>query len=227
MTDKIREALEWIVAQQYQDRDTVTPENAFEAFVKINRTICAIYDRASEALAALASKPGVSWADRKFFEYIRRNCRDVQINNASVEKLLSIIDALSRQQPAGEAVTRSIDELQFGRVLHDRPSEASPQSPANRNAIRDDRSGKSEVRLSLAGFREVIATKANPALEIWRLVASYIEDTEDRIIDAKFKATELERKLVALNPAPTPVAHGNQDIQGDDLKPSPSPQTEG
>lgn len=53
--------------------------------------------------------------------------------------------------------------------------------------------------MSLAGFREIIATQPNPALVIWGLVASYIDETENRIIDAEFAKTEAENKLAALS----------------------------
>lgn len=49
--------------------------------------------------------------------------------------------------------------------------------------------------LSLENFREIIGTKPNPALVIWNLVAAYIDQTENRIIDAEFKATDLQRQL--------------------------------
>lgn len=52
-------------------------------------------------------------------------------------------------------------------------------------------------------FEQIIAKHATTggnniegaAAEIWALVAAYIEETENRIIDAEFKATDLERQL--------------------------------
>jgi len=48
--EKFRSALEWIERQQFADRDTVTPETAWDAFGKMNRTLCAIYAKATDAL---------------------------------------------------------------------------------------------------------------------------------------------------------------------------------
>lgn len=47
---RLRAALQCIVDEQNSDRYTVTPETAFEDFGKLNRKVCAIYDRARAAL---------------------------------------------------------------------------------------------------------------------------------------------------------------------------------
>ena len=47
---RFRSALEWIERQQFADRDTVTPETAWDAFQKQNRAVCAIYAKATDAL---------------------------------------------------------------------------------------------------------------------------------------------------------------------------------
>lgn len=48
--ERFRSALEWIERQRFASRDTVTPETAWDAFVKLNRAVCAIYAKATDAL---------------------------------------------------------------------------------------------------------------------------------------------------------------------------------
>lgn len=59
------------------------------------------------------------------------------------------------------------------------------------------------VELSQAGIAQTIRDRTRmvngcvdqAAAEIWASIATYIEETENRIIDAEFKATDLERQL--------------------------------
>jgi hypothetical protein len=51
-----RETLTWIHDQQYIDRSTVSPDNAWEAWQRLNKQIVAIYDRARAALSTEAGK---------------------------------------------------------------------------------------------------------------------------------------------------------------------------
>ena len=47
--EKLRSELRWIDEQRYTDRDTITPDNAFEKIGKLNGKIIAIMDRARAA----------------------------------------------------------------------------------------------------------------------------------------------------------------------------------
>jgi hypothetical protein len=53
---KMREALEWIRDQRYKDRSTVTPERAWDAWIKSNTLLVEIFDRAAAALPENAKK---------------------------------------------------------------------------------------------------------------------------------------------------------------------------
>jgi hypothetical protein len=48
--EQLRAALEGIRARRYQNRETVSPENAFEAFGRLNAEVCAIYAECDAAL---------------------------------------------------------------------------------------------------------------------------------------------------------------------------------
>jgi hypothetical protein len=48
---RLMAALESIRSRRYQNRETVTPENAFEAFRKLNAEILAIFDECDAALS--------------------------------------------------------------------------------------------------------------------------------------------------------------------------------
>jgi hypothetical protein len=48
--EMLREALEKIRARRYQNRETIDPGNALEAFIRLNREIVTIFDEAEAAL---------------------------------------------------------------------------------------------------------------------------------------------------------------------------------
>lgn len=49
--------------------------------------------------------------------------------------------------------------------------------------------------MSLDLFRQIISSSSDPASEIWKLVAAYIEETENRIIDAELKVNDLIKAI--------------------------------
>jgi hypothetical protein len=57
--DDLVKALESILGWQPDDRQTVTPENAFDEFSKANATLCAIFETAELALARAKAQGGV------------------------------------------------------------------------------------------------------------------------------------------------------------------------
>jgi hypothetical protein len=50
-SDRFRAALEGIRARRYQNRETVSPDNAFEAFGRLSAEVCAIYSECDAALS--------------------------------------------------------------------------------------------------------------------------------------------------------------------------------
>jgi hypothetical protein len=48
--ERLRAALKKIRARRYQNRETIDPGNALEAFIRLNREIVTIFDEAEAAL---------------------------------------------------------------------------------------------------------------------------------------------------------------------------------
>jgi hypothetical protein len=48
---RLRAALEWINQQRYTDRNTISPDNAFEHVISLNEKLIAVMDIARAALA--------------------------------------------------------------------------------------------------------------------------------------------------------------------------------
>lgn len=53
---ELEKVLKWIDEQRYVDRSTVSQDNAWEAWQKLNRRVVAIYDRARAALSTGAGE---------------------------------------------------------------------------------------------------------------------------------------------------------------------------
>jgi hypothetical protein len=161
----------------------------------------------------------------------------------------TMIDALSRQQPAGEAGWQSADTaprdgtpfIGRGGVYHNmpfavayRPSEFKPGEPwlnlINGHRLpehclslwlpmRDERSGTSEADIA-AAIRAHFLEKGNYAV--------LSSDGVERVYYNGFSLTSLARSIFEyLNPAPTPVAHVDETRAGKEQKPSHSPHMEG
>jgi hypothetical protein len=47
---ELKQALQWIDQQRYTDRNTITPDNAFEQWARLNADLVAIMDKARAAL---------------------------------------------------------------------------------------------------------------------------------------------------------------------------------
>ena len=47
---ELEQALQWIDRQRYTDRSTITPDNAFEQWTRLNADLVAIMDKARAAL---------------------------------------------------------------------------------------------------------------------------------------------------------------------------------
>jgi hypothetical protein len=100
----------------------------------------------------------------------------------------------------------------------DKYRRASTPQPANRNAMRDERSGTLPTQADSEEHRR--------REQMARAVSYAMLGVEDRWRDwlpqADMFIADLTRQVgLCID------AHGNHDVQGDALKPSPSPQTEG